>query len=297
MFNRHNFEIAELAPQEEGRLVFCGIYVTPAGTCETDGHQAVIVSDQNTEQPNLFGDIEGVVPAEHFTPFILDRESALKISKAIPKKASNDAAKYAVVDATSENNENAMVSVNDVFRQEILRARKISGTFPDLSRVMPAPEKALVTMSVNPELLGNVLKVAQKFCKGHGSPSVTLRFYPAGNPIRIDVQGDGQSFTAVVMPMRADDGEAKAPEPGEVEQDETACSISDGEGRVLFEGTVGNLGRAADALKGINEAEWELVSRLGYSPKVSALSHIAAERPELAGIIEVIKAARAEKKG
>lgn len=202
--NRHNFEIAELAPDDPARLTFCGILVAPDGTSETDGTQAIIVSASEQTQPNLFANAEDISPADHFTPFILDRESALKIAKAIPKKTENLEATFAVVDATTENSQRAMVSINDIYRQEILRATKIEGKFPEILRVIPSLDQAHIVLMMDPDILVSVLKAVQKFCKGHETASVTLSLFGTGQPLRIDAKGMGQSMVAVVMPQRSE---------------------------------------------------------------------------------------------
>lgn len=210
MLNRHNFEIAELAPNDEQRLYLCGILVSPGATSETDGHQAVIVTAVDELQPTLFSDAEEVIPAEQFTPFILDRESALKIAKAIPKKTENVEALYAVVDATTENSDRAMVSINDTFHQEIHRAQKVTGDFPDVLRIIPDKESAKFVMRINPTLLTSVLKCVNKFCDGRDVGSIELRLFGAGQPLRIDADGVGQILTAVVMPQKFDGTEESA---------------------------------------------------------------------------------------
>jgi hypothetical protein len=210
MLNKHNFEIAELAPQDEDRLTLCGIYVTPNGTHETDGHQAVMVTDVTTDQPNLFAEFEDVTPADTFTPFILDRESALKIAKAIPKKSSSPAGAYAVVDGLSEGSDKAQVSVNDIFRQEVLRAKKIEGQFPDVLRVFPDKDAATLEIWFNIDRLIALLRTLKKFADGHERESVVARFYGQRKVVRFDIEGEGQNIAAALMPMRAD---------GEQEQD------------------------------------------------------------------------------
>lgn len=205
MLNKHNFQIAELAPQDEERLILCGIRVTPEGTSVCDGHMAMTVSSFENVQPSLFEEMEGVIPAEHFSPFVLDRESALRIAKAIPKKASDADAVYPIVDATTENNDRAMVSINDIFRQEIIRARKIEGNFPDVSKVIPDRDRARFRMRLSPDLLLACLKVAQRFCAANETLSVELSIFDTGDPLRIDAVALGQTLTAVIMPMKSGD--------------------------------------------------------------------------------------------
>lgn len=205
MLNRHNFQIAELAPtDDDSRFILGGIQVSPSRTAVTDGRCAVIVTEEETEQENLFGESEGVLPADHFTPFILDRETALKVAKAIPKRKEDQQAVFPVVDATTEATDRAMFSINDICRQEILRARKLEGQFPDVDRVFPAPDTAKAMLVMNPELLGGVLNAVRKFGKNRAA-SITLRFFGYDKPLTVTCNADGQTFTAAIMPMRGDE--------------------------------------------------------------------------------------------
>jgi hypothetical protein len=210
MLNRQNFEIADLASEDEDRISLCGILVSPTGTAVTDGRMAMAVSSVEDNAPSLFANFEGVEVAESFTPFILDKESALRISKAIPKGDSEvPEAKYAVIDAESENGDTAVISVNDIFRQDIMRVKKISGNFPDIDRVMPDPEKASFTIAFNPDLLADVLKTVARFCKNAASTSITMRVFSEREGIRIDAASLTQTLRAVVMPLRIDANEEK----------------------------------------------------------------------------------------
>lgn len=204
VLNRHNFEIAELASTDEDRLIFCGINVTPEGTQVTDGHLAVMVSSLDRQQASLFGEMEGIEPADCFTPFVLDRESALKIARAIPKKSEEPI--YPIIDATSEDNDRAMISVNDLLRQEIVRARKIEGKFPAVEKLCPDKDAARHLILMSPDLLLAAMKTISKFCKGHELHSIELRVFGPGKGLRIDATGLGQSLTAVIMPQRSDVG-------------------------------------------------------------------------------------------
>jgi hypothetical protein len=200
LLNRNNFQIAELAPDDEERLTMCGILVAPNRTVVTNGHMAVVVSAVDTIQPSLFEQIEGIEPAESFTPFILDRDSAIKIAKRIPKDTEDNPV-FPIIDATTEGNDRAMVSINDIFRQEILRATKIAGDFPDVQRAIPDKEAARFTLLIDPELLTRLLKAVVRFCDGR---AMEMRLYGAGRPVRIDAGDAEQSLVAVIMPLRGD---------------------------------------------------------------------------------------------
>jgi len=202
--NRFNFEIAELAadPECAQSTVVTGLYVTPEYTSVTDGHMAVWVSSVKEDQPNLFGDMDGIEPADFFTPFILDQDTALRVAKALPKKQDGDHPISAIVDATTENNERAMVSVPDVGRQEIQKSRKIEGKFPDILAIFPDPAKANLTVSLSPSLLLQLLKTIEKFCSGHGCDRITVGFHGDLNMVRIDAQAFNQTLIAALMPWR-----------------------------------------------------------------------------------------------
>lgn len=207
MLNRYNFEIAALCSKDEDALpMFRGINVSPTGTMVTDGHMAVTVSAVTESQPGLFEAMEGIEPAVFFSPFILDMESALRIAKSLPKKIEDSALLPPIVDATTEDSNRSMVSINDSGRQEILRSRKIEGTYPDIASVMPKPEDAAMTILLSPAILTTVLKAVEKFCNAHDVYSVELRVFGPDQAIRIDAESrcSDQRLTAIVMPRRSD---------------------------------------------------------------------------------------------
>jgi hypothetical protein len=210
MLNKCNFQIASLAPEGEGvPAILSGILVSPESTMVTDGGLGVMVSSVTSPQ-NLLFEAEGVEVADFFTEFVLDKESALKVAKAIPKpkKDGETTAKFAVVDATSENNDRAMVSVNDLNRQEILRANKIKGDFPKLIKAIPPKSKAKFTVHLDPHRLLAMATAVAKFCSAHASPTVSIGYYGPGQVLRFDVSAIQQDFTGVFAPQRADEAEA-----------------------------------------------------------------------------------------
>lgn len=209
MLNKSNFEIAAMAADDEhAPPALTGLYVTPTGTAVCDGHCSITVSSVTIQQGSLFEPEEGVEPADHFTPFVLDRDSALKIAAAIPKKTEYQNAKFGIIDATTEDSERAMVSVNDLQRQEIIRSRKIDGDFPDVTRFTPVLSTAAFTISLGPDLICSVLKQVVKFCNAHSTGTILLSFYGQGKALRIDADGIDQQLVAVVMPQRSDAPEA-----------------------------------------------------------------------------------------
>jgi hypothetical protein len=204
MLNKHNFDIAQLAPSgDDAKAIFRGVYVTPKASYVTDGRLAVRVSAPES-QPSLFNTMDGIEPAEWFTPFIVDRETALLIAKNAPKKTSDDDAQLIAVDVSTEVNGQATVAVNDLLRQAVIRSNKVEGEYPDIDKLTPAKKNATLTICFNAELLAALTATVNKFCKSHGTGSVILRFTNANAGMRIDADGIGQTLTALLMPQMID---------------------------------------------------------------------------------------------
>ncbi len=141
-----------------------GLLVTPSETVETDGSQLIRVSVCATQEP------------EDFDPFMLPRAAAL------------DAAKTGAL------------SVHNTHE-----ARGLARDYPDWKRVIPDEGDATLVVSFNARTLARVLAAAADFCRtteGSKMPVVTLRFYGPNSALRIDIEGDEQEFTGVVMPCR-----------------------------------------------------------------------------------------------
>jgi hypothetical protein len=203
MLNRHNFQIAEMLPKDGDTLIERGIWIGPGATVETDGAHLITVTAPEA-QPSLFPETDGIQPAEEFQPFVLDRESALRIAKALPKKC-DDPSKFAAIDASSDDCAKATLAVNEVIREDILRARKLEGNYPDVQRAIPDTESARFEISLSAWRLAAILKQFEKFTAANMTPSVTLRLYDAQRGVRMDAESNGQRMTAVLMPLRQED--------------------------------------------------------------------------------------------
>ena len=211
MLNRSNFLIAALCaePGDGKAMPLEGIYVTPEGTTACDGFIAATVSAFESDQASLFDEAEDVEPADFFTGFILPADVALKVAKAIPKKTMDEAAKYAVVDCTTEGSERAMLSVNQALRQDILRARKIEGQYPNAAKLIPSARSAKFTATLNGESLAALTKAVAAFCNAHNTDLVELTFHGEGKPLRIEAKGNGQNLVAIIMPGKASERESE----------------------------------------------------------------------------------------
>jgi hypothetical protein len=202
MFNRHNFEIAKLLnAEDDSAAALRGVYITPDATYVTDGHIAVKVTAPEI-QPNLFEATDGIEAAQYFTGFILDRDTALKVAKAIPKKG-DPSSMIAAVDTSTEVNGRSTIAVNEIFRQDIIRSQKLEGTYPDINKFLLDPDKAKFTVAFSVELLAGLLAAAQSFCRGMNTGRVVLRLYGPSEGMRLDADGLEQKFTAMIMPLRS----------------------------------------------------------------------------------------------
>src|SRR5579864_1767711 len=87
MFTQFNFSIASLLPSDPDAMPrgADGLHVSPDRTIETDGRQVVIVTAPES-QPTLFDQPDGLEEAQFFTPFLMDRDSAVKLAKMFPKR-------------------------------------------------------------------------------------------------------------------------------------------------------------------------------------------------------------------
>ena len=195
MLNKFNFQIASLI-DSDAMGPMAGLLVSPDSTMETDGHQFVMVTAPEA-QPSLFPADDEITEADYFTPFVLDKASALKLAKIMPSPKEGNPREMAVIDISTETDGTATLAVNDDERRTIVKSEKITGTFPSLMRVTPAVDKARFEISFSSEVLVPVLKAFQGF-----SGALTIRIYTALQGVRIDAQADGQKMTAVVMPLR-----------------------------------------------------------------------------------------------
>jgi hypothetical protein len=214
VFSKFNFKIASLLPTDPEALIPSagGLLVTPERTIETDGHQAVIVTAPES-QPTLFDNPDGMEEAEFFTPFLMDRESALKIAKIIPKR-NPDAPEnsLAMIDVHTEAESDSTVSIAEDVRRAIFKSRKVDAAkFPQIDRAFPPEEEARFDVQFNADTLVPVLKLFQEFAgQDKMTPIITIRLYGPKHGVRIDAAACGQKMTAVVMPMRQVEQETPA---------------------------------------------------------------------------------------
>lgn len=206
LLTKANFAIARLADAKAENATHRSIFVSPDETRVTDGHCAFIITTVEPEQLPLFDDSEQVELAEYYTGFALDRDSAIHVFKSIPKPKKNepnDKSRFAVVDATSENNQRAVISVTDLRRQAVLKADKMPCDYPDIRRAFPKGKPKLA-IKFNPDLLSNALKAVAEFAALTNCHSIELSFFGPDKAAMISAKGFDQELTGAVMPQHFD---------------------------------------------------------------------------------------------
>jgi DNA polymerase III sliding clamp (beta) subunit (PCNA family) len=200
MLNKHNLSIANLTSKDASRYALGGILVSPKRTAATDGHCLMVVDTPELSVQD-FPAVDGVTPADDFTPFILPRDEALNLAKSLPKKTALPILRSAAVCRESDANGQAVFATSDMTSAQVFRPKKLEGTFPNIDMLIPDADKATLKIQFNPNLLISVLKELAPMA-GDRLPYVTLSFTDKCSPVRIDVTSEqGQHAIAVIMPM------------------------------------------------------------------------------------------------
>ena len=209
MLNKNNLQLAQAASKEDSKYLLSGILVEPGFCVVTDGHQMIIVSTDKTP-PGDFPAIPGFTPVDEFEPFVLPRQTALEIQKTIPNKANLPVLLVAAVGAPDENY--VTLATTDLDTHRTFRSRKMTGQYPNWRQVVPKAEKSTFQITMGIDLMIRVLNQIKNF-----SDTATFRFQDADSAVRIDAANEGQTLTAIVMPIRNEKGVA-APEYAPLEK-------------------------------------------------------------------------------
>lgn len=203
MFNRNNFEIAKLLPSDTDDIQIQGLYLTPEATYMAAYGFVVRVTTPEVE-PGLFPVTEGIEPADYFSPFMIDRDTALQVAKNIPKKG-DPSDLIVAVDCSTEADSRATLACSQFIRDSVTRSRKLGGIepkFPDIEKIITPVDAAQFTIAFSVDFLHALLAQFAAFCKYHDSGEIVLRFTGPRNMVRMDSKGVGQTMTAVLMPRR-----------------------------------------------------------------------------------------------
>jgi len=207
MLNRNNLNIAKLASKADSKYTLAGILVTPTHTVVTDGHTLMAISNP-AFLPEEFPKVGDLQATADFEPFILPAETALNIAKVMPKKEKIPILNSVAIGEVKRGESGEQLSAlftTDLETSNRYDVHCINSQFPRWQVVIPEPEKASLTLTVNAKYLIGLL---QQFVTA-GSPAVTVRLYTAETQIRLDgVSTQGQHITGVLMPMRTAHTEA-----------------------------------------------------------------------------------------
>lgn len=200
MLNRNNLKVAEFAGGKEFRYAQDAMLVTDKATIATNGHYLVWVSVPAQHKAQDFPVIDHApeVTDEH-PPFLLGREDAGKIIKALPRKHRIPILTCAgvVVKGTQP-----IVEVTDLDCPQVFRPRPPEGKFPEWEKVMPK-EEPVAQFAVNAAHLAKLAKFAAEVDNAD-KPVVVISFYGPDKAIRLEcADKDGeQGMTALLMPIR-----------------------------------------------------------------------------------------------
>jgi len=224
MLNKHNLDVAKFASKEESRYTMNAILVTPHETVATDGHRLVRVSLPKRED---FPSRNGFEALETWTPFLLPVKTAQNVAKAIPQRQTIPALEMVGIGKPQGEDETTCeLVVTDLEEWRTFAVRKLTGTFPKWSQVIPQGEFAF-EITVDASYLAEMAAAASKFTDAPTS-SLTIRFRAdhCDKAIRMDARrSDGQTWVGVLMPVRdavplADLDTVPAPQPETVPQPE-----------------------------------------------------------------------------
>lgn len=212
MLNRHNLTIAKLASKEESRFALTRIRITPERSEVTNGHYAVTVTAPPFDAAD-FPERQGTPRAlDHFEPFTIAADSALKAVKGHPagKSASIPILATTAVGLTADGNP-ALVAT-DLEQVQVTEVRDgKDAAFPDFDRVFPAPDTVTFAMELDAAYLLALLQTIVDFKgrpkNGQRCP-VTIRIHENGRRIfGLSASNDeGQQLRAVLMPINGAEG-------------------------------------------------------------------------------------------
>ena len=209
LLSRKQLAVSGAASTEENRMAINCIRINADGKIQaTDGHIAVIFTPGETLDEKEFPSIEGLTVAddstlaEQLVPFSLHRDSCATISKTIPKKSRMPILNLARLDVVQTNkNGCAVIGVTDLESPQVLRPKKLDMQFPNMSKVEPQGDPALI-VGIGIEALEKLIKTL----KALEMKNFKLSLY--GNetgPMAIDAcNSAGDSVHCLLMPCLID---------------------------------------------------------------------------------------------
>ena len=198
MFNKQNFEVLKACSKEK----YKGILLTQNYSVATDGSQLIKITNQKTypREDYPVNPAGASVPVVEFTAHI-ETDDAVRLQKAIPKaKSSMPILNHLIVE--KDEKENIVFGTTDLSSWQSISVRKRDNSFPKFEAIISnnAEKKPILSISVNPERMANIMTAA----KNMGCGIVELRFTSESDSIEMKGQSSDtqQEFYGLLMPMK-----------------------------------------------------------------------------------------------
>ena len=207
MLNKHNLNIAKLAPSGTGAGYGKNvIQVRQDRTIVTDGHLLVQVTRPAMSVENYpvmaFG--ADLKPMLEHAPFCLNAETALKAAKDLTFKSSIPILHCAAVAVNGDPSRPKIVTT-DLERNASYSAAE-SSSYPDVDRVMPKAEDITLKIGLDARKVKALMDQFISFADQKGDVCVTFAFQTATSALTMTREHGGnesdQTMTALLMPMK-----------------------------------------------------------------------------------------------
>jgi hypothetical protein len=203
LLNKQNLSVADLAPKEGSRYTLSAVHVSEHGTTVTNGHYLVNVSLPTEAKESNYPSVDGFKPAENVEPFLLAANAAKSIAKSLPTKDRIPILNYARVGEPGENTLN-IVTTDLEHQTQVFKPKKVTGQFPAWEKVLPTTEPAF-KIALNADYLKMLCSHLLQF--GGDGECMLLSFQSPDKGVLMETRNKetGQKWTALLMPMRADE--------------------------------------------------------------------------------------------
>lgn len=212
LLNKRNLAIAGASSKEESRYTLKALCLeTDGSTVATDGRILARCSPATAKAADFPANGNGNLAA-WAGQVLFPLDLVERARKLLPKKSNripildNVAVGLANVDAENLQDAKMLVVEADIPKQEA-RGVSVTGQFPNYEAVIPREITApLAEVKLDVDLLMRLLRIAREFDNGGGYHAVRIRLYGPERAVRLDAvnREDGQEFTGVIMPLRAE---------------------------------------------------------------------------------------------
>jgi len=200
LLNRSNLETAKLCDADESRYALQHVLVTDKETVVSNGHYLVRVGLPDGK-PENFPIVEGLSANGSNRNCLVPREMALDALKALPKKNTIPIINNAALSVTDGEGAKVTLAVTDLDTPKVLQTKEPTGSrFPAYEAILckGEPEFEIV---LSADYMERLCKLAKAY---NGSGAARFSFYGKDKAMRISTKANytGQSFEAILMPMR-----------------------------------------------------------------------------------------------